>query len=242
VKVAAIFKCARNPVDARVKLDGSVSWEGIKLAASDDDPAAMQIARALSGGDEIVALTIGDGDQAWAAARGAARTILVEDARAVSDSSVTGFLLAACLRRLEGVQAVVIGDSAWDYGIVSALAGQLGWPAVAGVTEAEAAGAGLKVIRKLGNIRQVLALPCPVVLAAAAGEEEKNPPGMRDILAARKKPTEKLAAAALNPPPERTLSRGFRYPDAPSARIIDGRDPQSACAELVAALRADGAL
>jgi electron transfer flavoprotein beta subunit len=242
LKAAVVFKCTRNPVDAKVKLDGTVSWEGVKLAATDDDPAAMQIAKAIAGSDEIIAISIGDGDPAWAAARGAARTILVADAYAEAEASRTGALLAACVRRAPELEVVVLGDSSWDFALVSALIGQLGWPALAGVTAAEPAPEGLKVTRKVGNIRQVLTVAVPVVLAAAAGEEEKNPPGMRDILQARKKPLEKLKAADLDPALSAAETVGFRYPDTPSARLIDGKDPQAACVELLAALRADGAL
>lgn len=243
MKIIVVFKWSRNPQDARVGVDGTVNWQGVKMAASDDDPTAIEIACSIADGGEVIGLTVGDGDVAWAAARGAARTVMVADAQADVNSSVTGEILAAAIRRVEGVDAVLIGDSAWDYGVVSALAGQLGWPAVAGVVSAMTEQGCLHVTRKMGNASQVLEVKGPVMLAVSASRAEKNAPGMKEVLVARKKPVEKLTLADLGLTPETTVNyKGTRFPDTPPARIIDGSDPMNACEQLVAALRADGVL
>jgi len=243
MKIIVVFKWSRNPQDARVGVDGTVNWQGVKMAANDDDPTAMEIARSIADGGEVIGLTVGDGDAAWAAARGAARTVMISDAQTDVNSSVTGSILAAAIRRVEGVDAVLIGDSAWDYGVVSALAGQLGWPAVAGVVSAMTGQDCLRVTRKMGSASQVLEVKGPVVLAVSASRAEQNVPGMKEVLAARKKPVEKLTLADLGLTPETTVnSKGTRFPDTPPARIIDGGDPMTACEQLVAALRADGVL
>lgn len=243
MKIIVVFKWSRNPQDARVGVDGSVDWRGVKMAVSDDDPAAMEIAAAIAAGGEIIGLTLGDGDVAWAAARGAASTVVVTDALTDVDSSVTGAVLAAAIRRIEGVDAVLIGDSAWDYGVVAALSGQLGWPAVAGVVSAETEQGCLRVTRKMGSASQVLEVKGPVVLAVSASRDEQNAPGMKEVLAARKKPVERLALADLGLAPAAAVnSKGTRFPDTPPARIIDGNDPVTACEQLMAALRADGVL
>lgn len=241
MKIIVVFKWSRNPIDARVSADGTVDWRGVKMAANDDDPAVMEIARALAGGDEIIGLTVGDGDTAWAAARGAARTMVVTDALTNVDSSVTGAVLAAAIRRVEGVDAVIIGDSSWDYGVVSALTGQLGWPAVAGVVAAATEQGCLRVTRKMGSMAQVLEVKGPAVLAVSASRAEQNAPGMKEVLAARKRPVEQLALADLNLAPIAAVDfRGARFPDTPPACIIDGADPGTACEQLMAALSADG--
>ena len=243
MKIIVVFKWSRNPQDARVGVDGSVDWRGVKMAASDDDPAAMEIAVAIAAGGEIIGLTLGDGDVAWAAARGAASTVVVTDALTDVDSSVTGAVLASAIRRIEGVDAVLIGDSAWNYGVVAALTGQLGWPAVAGVVSAETEQGCLRVTRKMGSVSQVLKVKGPVMLAVSASRDEQNAPGMKEVLAARKKPVERLALADLGLVPVAAVnSRGTRFPDTPPARIIDGNDPVTACEQLMAALRADGVL
>ncbi|MGI6451772.1 MAG: electron transfer flavoprotein subunit beta/FixA family protein [Desulfitobacteriia bacterium] len=241
MKVVVVFKWSRNPIDARVSSDGTVDWRGVKMAASDDDPAVMEIARALAEGDEIIGLTVGDGDTAWAAARGAARTVVVTDALSETNSSAMGAVLAAAIRRLPDVDAVIIGDSSWDYGVVSALTGQLGWPAVAGVVAATTEQGRLRVTRKMGNIAQDLEVKGPAVLAAVASRAEQNAPGMKEVLMARKKPVEQLTLADLDLTPAIAVNfRGTRFPDTPPARIIDGADPAAACQELMAGLSADG--
>jgi electron transfer flavoprotein beta subunit len=203
----------------------------------------MEIAAAIAAGGEIIGLTVGDGDVAWAAARGALRTVVVTEALTDVDSSVTGAVFAAAIRRVEGVDAVLIGDSDWDYGVVAALMGQLGWPAVAGVVSAETEQGCLRVTRKLGSTSQVLEVKGPVVLAVSASRDEQNAPGMKEVLAARKKPVERLALADLGLAPVAAAnSRGTRFPDTPPARIIDGNDPVTACEQLMAALRTDGVL
>jgi len=241
MKVVALFKWSRNPVDGRVSMDGNVDWGGAKLSASEDDPAVMEVARAI--GDEIVALTIGDGDVSWAAARGAVRTVVIEEAATELNSLATGAVLAAGIRSIGDADVVLIGDSSWDYGVVAALMGKLGWLSVAGVTAAEPTDGGLQVTRKIQGAAELLEVGLPVVLGVLGTQDEKVKPGMKDILASRKKPVDRLSLADLAPDPVAPAeSRGTRFPDAPAARIIDGTDPVAATEELLAALRADGVL
>jgi electron transfer flavoprotein beta subunit len=241
MKVIVIFKWSRNPQDALVGANGSIDWPGVKLAANDDDPAVMEIAATLAEGEDITALTIGDGDASWAAARGAASTVVITDAFTELDSSLTGAVLVAAIRRFKDVDVVIIGDSSWEYGVVSALTGQLGWMAVAGVVSATTEQGCLRVTRKIGSMLQVLDVKGPVVLAVAANRAEQNAPGMKEVIMARKKPIERLTLADLNFTTFAAVnSLGTRFPDRPPARIIDGADPASACEQLIAALRTDG--
>lgn len=241
MKVITVFKWLKNPQDALVGADGSISWPGVKMSANDDDPAVIEVAKAIAGDGEIIGLTVGDGDTAWAAARGAVRTIVVHDALTYTNSSVTGAVLAAAVRRVDAVDAVLIGDSEWDYGVVSALTGQLGWPAVANVISAEIVAGSLRVTRKFGSALQVLEVKGPVVLAVSALHAEQNAPGMRDVLMARKKPVEKLSLDDLGSLPVSAVNtQGTRFPDTSTARVIDGADPVAACNELMDCLRADG--
>jgi len=244
MKVIAVFKWFRNPQDALVGAIGSVDWPGVKMSATDDDPAVMEIAAALAGGDEIVALTIGDGDASWAAARGASRTMAITDALTETDSSVTGAILAAAVRRLGGADVVLIGDSAWDYGVVSALAGQLGLPAVARVTAAAPGDGGLRVTRRMGSVSHVLEVGAPALLAVMGTQTEKNEPSMKQVLVARKKPMEKLTLEELgfSSPFAAVASLKTRFPDTPPAVLIDGADPAAACEQLISALKVDGVL
>lgn len=243
MKVIAVFKWSRNPQDALVKADGSVEWPGVKMSANDDDPAVMEIAKTIAAGDEIIGLTIGDGDISWAAARGATRTVVITDALTEANSSLTGSVLAAAIRRIEDAVAVVIGDSSWDYGVVSALTGQLGRTSVAGIVEVKIEQGRLLATRKMGSVSQVLQINGPVVLGVAASREEQNAPSMKEVIMSRKKPVERLTLADLNLPVlANTVSRGSKFPAKPPAHIIDGADPAKACEELLAALHTEGVI
>jgi electron transfer flavoprotein beta subunit len=243
MKSIVIFKWSMNPQDARVGADGSVDWLGTKLAPNDDDPAAIGLAKDLAAGGEVVGLTLGDGDSAWAAARGANRTVVVADSPTGLDSAATGAALAAAVQFIGPADVVLVGDSSWDYGVVSALAGHLGWPALASVESAKLEGGQLRVTRKLGSAIQVVDVAGPALLAVAASRAEQHVPGMKEVLAARKKPITRLALADLKVPATAAVAlRGTRLPESGVARMFDGSDPAAAAAQVVAALRTDGVL
>ncbi len=244
MKIIVVFKWSMNPQDARVGADGSANWQGVKMSASDDDPAALGVARDIAAtGDEIIGLTIGDGDVAWAAARGASSTVAVTDIQTGLDSASTGAILAAAVRHIGGVDLVLMGDSVWDYGVVAALAGQLGWAALANVVSVRVDAGCLRVTRKLGGVTQLVDVTGPAFLAVAASRAEQHVPSMKDVLAARKKPVVKLTLADLDIKSTATVtSQGTRLPDSAPARIIGGADPAAAARELLTILRTEGVL
>jgi electron transfer flavoprotein beta subunit len=243
MKSIVVFKWLMHPQDARVGADGSVDWRGVKLSASDDDPAAILTARDIAAdGDEIIGLTIGDGDLAWAAARGAARTVVVTDALSDADSAAIGAVLAAGVKHIGG-DVVLIGDSVWDYGVVVSMAAHLGWSTLANVLTAEKQGAGFRVTQKLGSETRVVGVAGPVVLATAASRAEQQVPGMKEVLAARKKPVEKITKADLGiSGTGAATSLETKFPDTSPAKIIDGAEPAAAVEALMAALRMEGVL
>jgi electron transfer flavoprotein beta subunit len=242
VKCVLAFKWARNPLDARVGFDGAVDWSFANMAASDDDAAAAAAARNLS--DDIVALTVGNGDTAWAAARGASCTVTVPDPQIGLDSSWTARLLAGGVRYIGKVDVVLAGDCAWDTAVPVLLGACLGWPTLAGVIEARREGGALRVVRRAESGNETLEVRPPVVLAVLARHAEKEPPGMKAILAARKKPVEKMTAADLGAAPsaDSLVLRGSALPPATKAQIFAGQDPAGAAARLIAALRKEGVL
>ncbi|WP_165044897.1 electron transfer flavoprotein subunit alpha [Adlercreutzia sp. ZJ138] len=242
MKTAVVFKWCKDPQDARVSADGVVSWPGVKLSPTDDDPAAMDVAKGVSAEADIVGITIGDGKPEWAAARGAANTVIVEDAFGGPDGTAAAQAIAAAVKRAGDVDIVTIGDSDWDRGVVSALVGALGWKAYANVTAAQAEGDDVRLTIKTpaGN-RIVLAKP-PMVIAAQALSQEANVPGMKQTLAARKKPVEKESVASLGAASGIGESGGTRLPEGDAAIIFDGADPSNAVAQLMDALRGEGVL
>ena len=237
------FKWAKNPQDARVGTDGSVDWSGAKMAVTDDDAAAAEVARDLLGDGSIVGLTLGDGDASWAAARGAASTVCLTDASPDPDARVTADALAAGVQHIGEAEVVVIGDSPWDPLVPACLGARLGWRTVGGVTSAVVDGDHVRVTRRTSTGTQVLDVDPPVVLAVRARRAEQRTPGMRDVLAARKKPLEKLTAEALGVARQGgAVVMGTALPETTPARVIDGSDVEGAVDQLVRALRSEGVL
>lgn len=244
MKIVVVYKWARDPEDAAVRGDGSVDWRGAKMAAGEDDPAAVAVARAVAAaaGGSLVGLTIGDGDASWALARGVERAVAVPDAPSLPDNAATAGLLAAAIQRIGEVGVVVIGDSEAYPGVPATLAGILGWPALLGVSAATSSGGRLVATRRVGDLEQTVSVGPPAVLGVSAASAEKQAPGMKEVLAARKRPVTTVSLADLGTAPSGRLeSRGTRVPGAGSARIFEG-SPQSVARDLVAALRADGVL
>lgn len=244
MKVVAVYKWARDPEDAAVRTDGSIDWRGARMAAGEDDPAVLEVARALAtaGGGSTIGLTIGDGDATWALARGLEAAVVIPDAVPCADNARTAAVLAAAVRRIGDVDVVVIGDAEAYAGVAPALAGHLGWPAMVGVSGAAVDGLHLRLVRRLGAMEQVVRLPLPAVIGVAAAGAEKQQPGMKEVLAARKRPVTSIALDELAVASASHVEwRSTRAPALGAARLFTG-DPGVAAAQLVSALRADGVL
>lgn len=244
MKIAVIYKWARDPEAAAVRSDGSVDWRGAKMTAGEDDPAALDAAKSLAAdaGAELVGITAGDGDASWALARGVQTAYSITDLPALTDQSRTGQVLAAAVRQIGDVDVVAVGDAQQYSGVPVALAGALGWPVLLGLTSAAVAGDQIVATRRAGSGQARLTVSAPVVLGFAAEAEEKKAPGMKELLMARKRPVSKLAMADLGlDATERVISQGTRVPEEKQARVFQGEPAQTA-KQLVDALRAEGVL
>jgi len=244
VKIVVVYKWARDPEDAAVRGDGSVDWRGAKMAAGEDDPAAVAVGRAVAAaaGGSLMGLTIGDGDASWALARGVEQAVAVPDAPSLPDNAATAGLLAAAINRIGDVDVVVIGDAEAYPEVPAVLAGVLGWPVLLGVSAATFEGGRLLATRRAGDHEQTVSLGLPAVLGVTAAAAEKQAPGMKEVLAARKRPVTALPLADLGGAPRDRLEvRSTHVPEAGSARIFEG-SPAAAARQLVAVLRADGVL
>lgn len=243
LKTVVVFRWTKNPQDAIVKADGSVNWAGVKMAPTDDDPAAMKIAKTLSNEEDIIGLTIGEGKTDWAAARGAASTMVIEDVHSRANGAKAAEVIAEAIKRAGNVDVVTIGDSDWDRAVVSALVGKLGWKAYAGVIAAEKKDDALLITVKSPEGSRIIQTDTPVLLATLALCQEENVPGMKQTLAARKKPIEKLHAADIGVSTDDTAeSMGTRLPEGNSVVLFDGEDPEAAVGQLLDALRGEGVL
>ena len=243
MKTAIVFKWSRDPQDARVSLDGEVVWGNAKPCASDDDFAAMKAAKSVAGDDEVIGVTTGEGKVDWAAARGACRTLVLENASDDFRASALARQVAAAVKTLEGVEFVAVGDSDWSPAFVSALAGALGWNAFAGVATCEPCEGGVRIACKEAGSMRVVEAPLPVLVAVKAASKESNPPGMKQALAARKKPVDKIDAETLLPASEGELFPiRTVLPESDGALMLETDDLEAACAKLAGELRAKGVL
>ena len=243
MKTAVVFKWTRDPQDARISVDGSLAWGNAKMAPCDDDPAAMEVARTLAGDDDILAVTIGNGDNAWAAARGASSTVIVKDVEDLADATVTASIIAQAVKQNGAFDAVIIGDSEWNKGVVVSFIAEMGMPAFAGVVAVEPAGDAYRLSCKSGAVTKVIEARPPFLLAVKGLTSEKSAPGMKQVLQARKKPQTALEISDL-PDVKAACAQeeGMRLPDRGLITMIDGSDPAAAARELVAALKRDNIL
>ncbi|QZN86666.1 hypothetical protein [Cellulomonas sp. C5510] len=250
MRVVIVYSWARDTGAASVRADGSVDWRGARTAPGEDDPAALAVARQLAEdtGGEVTGLTLGEGDASWVLARGVGSTWCVGDAPLLTDDAATAGILAAAVRAIDEVDVVVVGDAAEHAGVPAALAGLLGWPAVLGVTAASAetadavgAPARVRATRRSPSGTETITAAPPLVLGVAAESGTHRVPGMKELLAARRRPVTPLTLAQIGAGVEDVTSRGTDLPPTAPTHVFEG-PPDEVAAQLVAALRAGGAL
>lgn len=244
MKIAMIYKWARDPESATVRSDGSVDWRGAKMVAGEDDPAALEVAKniaeALNG--EITGITIGDGDASWILARGIKETTSVCDVSSFVDQVTTGRVLASAVKSAEDIDVVVIGDPQAYSAVPTSLAGALGWQCVVGLTDVKVEGDKIVGMRSVGNEVHTITVSTPVVLGIVAESEEKKTPGMKEMLMARKRPVNKIKLADLNiEASERIESRGSHAPKVKHAHLFEGEVSDST-KQLIETLKKEGVL
>ena len=258
MRIVVAYKWTCDPEEATVRADGTVDWSRAKPGLSTYDPVAMELARQLAGeaGAELIGVTVGGKGvgapiaSKAALGRGLDRVVIVEDeSLREAGRSELAAVLAEAIRHVGDVDLVITGDSSVDVAakmVPTVLAGELGWPAVAEVTAVTRQDGALRVERAIPGGVQVLEISGPAVLAASADAAAPRVPGMKELLAAAKRPVELLELAALKVPPQNAVMTvaGRARPErkARKGQLIDTADPAAAAAELVAALRAAGAL
>lgn len=244
MNIAYIYKWGRSADEAYVYDDGSYKYLRDRLVASDDDAAAVVCARqfAEAHDSEFTAVTIGNGDTAWAAARGAAKTVHAEGAMPSLDESDTAKVIAAAVKELGEVDVAVIGDNVETAGVAPQVAALLGLPFIGGVQDFEAVpGDTGHVIahRKIDKTVQTVRIALPALIGVSAVEQEKNVPSIKQMLAAKKAPVQTVAVDT--PVMCKVEQTACRCPEVHRAHIFEG-DAHESVAALLAALKADEVL
>ncbi len=253
MSIVVAYKYAANPQDTTVGSDGVVDWSRAKAAVSEYDPVAIQVARTVADakGEELVGISVGDAQVSSSMAKKAAlsrgfdRALVVAD-DAVRDLNATAVAgaLAALVRKVEGANILLTGDSSIDESakMMSALvAGYLGWPCFQEVSAVEANGNGWTITQATASGTRTITVDGPVVVAVTTDAATVKVPGMKDVLQAGKKPMDTVALADLGAEPISVEVTGRLRPVAQERKkeILSGDD---AAVKLVEALRSAGVL
>jgi electron transfer flavoprotein beta subunit len=172
---------------------------------------------------------------------GAAKGILVtDDSLAGADALVTARVLAAAIKRVEGVDLVISGVESTD-GSAGVLPGMiaelLGMPQVTFAKHIELKDSKLIVNRQTVAGYDVIEATLPAVLSVTAGVNEPRYPTFKGIMQAKSKPVDQLSVADLglsaddvkatqevagvNPAPARGAGEKFEDDGTGAAKIAD---------------------
>lgn len=244
MKVMFCYKWERDSSEAAISHDGSLKWFNTQLKPSDDEAAAIACARQIAADTEgsLTAVTIGDGDTAWALARGADRAVRASSIMPSKDDAVTGAQLAEVIKASGAYDVVLMGDAQEFAGVVPVTAALLGLPLIAGVEDVAVDPEHpdcLIAHRLTDKAHETLRIHTPALISVAATSSEKNLPSMRQILSAKKRPIEELDTANMHE--THMTVKGISLPPRREVQMLEG-DAQQAVAKLIAALRTDDSL
>lgn len=215
-KIAVCYKWVLSDEDIRVRGgSGELDLERCKPRINEYDRNALELGVQLKTacGAELVALTCGTATAASARdvlSRGPDALYYLDDpAMEQADSSVTSKALAAMLRTIGGVDAVICSEGSSDeyaQQVGPRLAALLGWPSVSYVSAARLDGDSLELERKLEDGTESVRLNGPAVISIVPDAADAPIPGVKQILSAKKKPATTLSLA------ETDLSGADLYP------------------------------
>lgn len=243
--IIACYKWVVDEADLRFGGDGSLDASRAAFKISEYDRNTLQAAVDLAqDGDTIIALTFG-GEGARksmkeALSRGADSSVLVADAlAAVADGPLTAEVLAAAVREIGDVKAVMCSDGAGDtFGRQTGprLAALLGMPSISSVVGLAAEGEEVIAQRKIETSIQTVRAAVPVVISVLPEINIPPIPSMKAVLGASKKPMEEKTVADLGlsadlMPKTQTLHRSAYMNERKNVMI-----PASSASEMVAAL------
>ena len=233
--------------EARVRLSGnSVDLEGTTVVMDGMDEYGVEEALQLREGgaaiDEIIVLAIGpkrnEDALRTALAMGADRAVHVEtDERldAVSLSKVV-----AQLAQAENAELILLGgqEADWDsQALGAATAERLGWPQLTWTNELKLEGDQLTGRHDVDEGNESFETSLPAVVTTQQGLNEPRYPTLPNIMKAKKKELRKDDLAAYNAQPNVKFVGAEIQTRARLNKLIDGKDPQAAAAELIELLR-----
>ncbi len=230
--------------EARLKVkDGAIDLEGVTLIMDGMDEYGLEEALRLRERGveaEIVALGIGVREAALRSslAMGADRAIFIETPQALDPIALSG--VVAQIARAEDTQLILVGgqQADWDsQALGAAVAARLDWPALTWVNELALEGDTLRGRHDTDDGNESFETHLPAVITAQQGLNEPRFMTLPNIMKAKKKELrrESLEAYGAAPKVQRLSSEIQAW--ARLNKVIDGKDPRAAAAQLLELLR-----
>lgn len=258
-KVAVCYKWVLSDADIRVNEATRVLDMGkCKPQINEYDRNGLQCGVVIkkASGAELAGFTAGPSVAASAKdalSRGLDCVYYFEDAlMAEADAPVTAKVLAAMIKSVGGVDAVICSEGSSDeYArqVGPRIAALLGWPSVSYVSGVTLNGDAFELERKMEEGTEIVSVTAPVVISVVPDVSDAPIPGVKDILGAKKKPATALALADIGLPAEalrplsRTVSVLAPVTSRKNVRLNpEGTSLDDAAAALVKKLAADGVL
>lgn len=233
--------------EARVKVAGSgVDLEGATLVVDGMDEYGVEEALRLREGgapvDTIIALAVGpqrnEDALRTALAMGVDRAIHVETDEKIDAVSLSK--IVAQVAQAENAGLILVGgqEADWDsQALGAATAERLGWPQLTWTNELKVEGDSVTGRHDVDEGNESFRAPLPAVVTTQQGLNEPRYPTLPNIMKAKKKELRKDSLDTYGVQPRvRTVNAEIQT-RARLNKMIDGKDPQAAAAELLSLLR-----
>ena len=236
-----------SDAEARVKVAGSgVDLEGATLVVDGMDEYGVEEALRLREGgapvDTIIALAVGpqrnEDALRTALAMGVDRAIHVETDEKIDAVSLSK--IVAQVAQAENAGLILVGgqEADWDsQALGAATAERLGWPQLTWTNELKVEGDSVTGRHDVDEGNESFRAPLPAVVTTQQGLNEPRYPTLPNIMKAKKKELRKDSLDTYGVQPRvRTVNAEIQT-RARLNKMIDGKDPQAAAAELLNLLR-----
>ena len=233
--------------EARVKVAGSgVDLEGATLVVDGMDEYGVEEALRLREGgapvETIIALAVGpqrnEDALRTALAMGVDRAIHIETDEKID--AVTLSKVVAQVAQAEQAGLILVGgqEADWDsQALGAATAERLGWPQLTWTNELKVEGESITGRHDVDEGNESFRAPLPAVVTTQQGLNEPRYPTLPNIMKAKKKELRKDSLDTYGVQPRvRTVNAEIQT-RARLNKMIDGKDPQAAAAELLNLLR-----
>ena len=233
--------------EARVKVSGTgVDLDGATLVVDGMDEYGVEEALRLREGgapvEEIVALAVGpqrnEDALRTALAMGVDRAIHVETDEKIDAVSLSK--IVAQVAQAENAQLILVGgqEADWDsQALGAATAERLGWPQLTWTNELKVEGDTLTGRHDVDEGNESFSAALPAVVTTQQGLNEPRYPTLPNIMKAKKKELRKDSLDSYGVQGKvRTVNAEIQT-RARLNKMIDGKDPQAAAAELLNLLR-----